>query len=188
MLTFDQEKHEYRVDGVVIPSVTQIINSVAGERWDNIDSEALEYASQRGTAVHLITELHDLGTLDESSVDPTLRGYYNAYLAFLADVKPQWELVEQKAFSERPRYAGTVDRVGIVNGKKAVLDIKTGVKSKYTGLQLSAYAHMIGEKQARRYGLYLSEDGKYSLVPYTNQNDWNIFLSALNIHNFKQEK
>ena len=187
MLTFDAGNHEYKVDGVIVPSVTQIINSVAAERWENIDADKLEYACQRGTAVHLITELHDLGTLDESSVDPKLQGYVSAYKAFLADIKPSWGLIEHKTYSDMPRYAGTVDRFGTVNGKKAVLDIKTGVKSKYTGLQLAAYAHMIGEKKAKRYGLYLGGDGKYSLVEYKDANDWNVFLSCLNVMNFKQK-
>jgi len=188
MLTFDAEKHEYRRDGIVFPSVTQVIESVAGSRFANITAEDLEFACQRGTVVHTITELHDLGTLDKHSIDPALRGYYAAYIAFLEDCSPKWDKIEHRACDETLGYAGTIDRIGEMNGRGVILDIKTGVKSCWTGVQLAAYANIIKDKKSKRFGLHLGGDGKYQLEQYGYPMDWNVFLSALNIYKFKKEK
>ena len=187
MLEFNAEKHEYKLDGVKIPSVTQIISAVNGNIWGMIDAETMEIACQRGTAVHTITELHDKGTLDIDTIDPALTGYHEAYLKFLKECNPVWDLIECKVHSGPFRYAGTLDRTGTLGGKNIILDIKSGVKNTWTGCQLAAYDKALNDGILRkRYGLYLSKNGKYKLEPYTNTTDWNIFLSALNIWNFNK--
>jgi len=184
---FNEATHTYTCGGEVIPSVTQIISSVDGNNWGDINADVMAKAQQRGTAVHSITEYHDKGVLDGETVDPALRGYYDAYLAFLSDCKPIWDLIEYRICNLDLGYAGTLDRAGTMNNKPVILDVKTGAKSKWTGVQLSAY--QMGAKlkpSTKRFGLYLAKDGKYNLVPYTNQMDWNIFLSAVNIWKFNK--
>ena len=48
---FDSE-HIYLVDGVIVPSITQILKIKFGGKYQGIDKEVLKRASDAGTAVH----------------------------------------------------------------------------------------------------------------------------------------
>ena len=50
-LTFDEEKHEYRLDGEVLPSVTGILREMGFVD----DTYFTEDSAARGTAVHRAT-------------------------------------------------------------------------------------------------------------------------------------
>lgn len=44
--------HTYIVDGVIVPSITQIMKIKFGKKYEGINEEVLERASIKGTAVH----------------------------------------------------------------------------------------------------------------------------------------
>lgn len=48
-LTYNDEFHTYKIDGNIVPSVTQLLDT--GE-YNNVPEEVLEYARQKGTLVH----------------------------------------------------------------------------------------------------------------------------------------
>lgn len=48
-LEFDPEWHVYRLNGKILPSVTQILDD---GKYDNIDKDILKYAQEKGTIVH----------------------------------------------------------------------------------------------------------------------------------------
>lgn len=52
MIEFNQEKHEYKLNGVVTPSVTHILREVFGFKYGNVKLETLERARAKGSAVH----------------------------------------------------------------------------------------------------------------------------------------
>lgn len=60
-LSFNEELHEYRVDGISVPSVTQIVQAVTGKDLSKIPAKTLKAAGERGTAIHSDVEL---GTLE----------------------------------------------------------------------------------------------------------------------------
>ena len=77
MLTFDEEKHEYRWKGIIVPSVTQIINEWCHVRgfYVNtfnpricIDEEVFDERREEGKAIHLVLKLEILNTLDWTSL------------------------------------------------------------------------------------------------------------------------
>ena len=80
MLTFDNSKHEYRFNGVVVPSVTQILKAVGLSDYSYIPTGVLQIATERGTVVHKIIEWYEQDILDASSIDPELKGYFESYL------------------------------------------------------------------------------------------------------------
>ena len=43
-LTFDPEKHIYRLDGLIIPSVTQVMKPLSDEKYKDVDQEVLDTA------------------------------------------------------------------------------------------------------------------------------------------------
>jgi len=188
-LQFNREPHTYTYDGVVVPSVTQVLPSpIVPTTHMQLD---MEYARQRGQAVHLATELYDLGDLDEDSMDPVIVPYLDAWEKFLIDSDFHVSDIEARVYSERNRYAGTLDRSGTINGGKAILDIKAVHKlSPTTGLQTAAYEDAYRKdrrcKPARRFAVQLKPDGAYVMREYTDTSDLSVFLSYLQIHNWEQ--
>jgi hypothetical protein len=191
-LTFDAEKHEYRLGRQILPSVTQVLNSVGITDFEKLERVGvdMETARERGSTVHLITQLHDEGTLDPETVDPELAGYLEAWSKFreISDVTFDEDGIERMVCSADYRYAGTVDRVGHnVLGKRIVIDIKTGTPLAATGLQLAAYEHTLGEDRAMaRIGVYLRKDGTFTTEIYDDPSDWPTFLYALFTHHWKE--
>ena len=89
---FDPEKHEYRLGGNVIPSVTQVIKSCGLIRFDDVPTETLIHKAKIGKAVHLACEYYDKKELD--SVPESYSGYVEAYKSFIAQFMPIWETIE----------------------------------------------------------------------------------------------
>ena len=205
MLKFDADKHEYRYNGRLTSSVTGIISPLYNGSLANIPPAILERKTQIGRAVHLATELHDQDDLNEEGLDDVVRGYFNGYLKFLAENKCKWEGIEQRVYHKAHQYAGTLDRVGVINGKKAIADLKTvAVVSAPTAIQLSAYeqANMEdGDKELRaRIAIQLKPNGTYELYDFTMddvrrklklslpaRSDFAVFLSCLTISRFSGE-
>lgn len=187
-LTFEPGPHRYAVDGVELPSVTTIL---AGAGLVNAEYYT-ERCRWRGSAVHLACQLLDEQDLDHDSVDPEHYGYVEAYLRFLDDYDFKPELIEKSLWSPVFRFAGTPDRTGLINGNKAVIDLKTGAPVAADRLQLAAYESMLGTPGTwERIRLHLKADGKYSIKQYPRSEaaaDFGLFLSAINVFNFRKRE
>jgi hypothetical protein len=190
-LTFNAEDHSYYLDGVRLPSVTQILRGVGLIDFSHVPPERLEASMKFGTAVHRACELYDFNNLDEASLDPALRPYLDAWIKCRKDTMMIIEAIEEKVVSVKYRFAGMLDR-RVVMDKCGILDIKTSVDiSPATKLQLAgyelAYNEMAGNKNrsCRRWVVLLKDDGTYKIEEHKNKGDANIFLSVLSIYNFK---
>lgn len=185
MLEFNNETHQYTYSGVVIPSVTQIIKSAGLYDFSMIPYDVLEWKRNLGTQVHAATELDDADNLGE--FDPQITGYIEAWRKFKIDTGFVPTLIEQRIFHKTYKYAGTLDRIGSIGGKNILLDIKTGQVDLMTvGPQTAAYAEAWGFK-GKRYAVHIM-DGDYRLVECKNNMDFQIFLNALNIFNWRMSK
>ena len=51
-LEFIEDGHIYLVDGVITPSVTEIMKLKFGNMYAGVDRQTLEEAAEKGTAVH----------------------------------------------------------------------------------------------------------------------------------------
>lgn len=177
-LGFDEATHTYTVAGIRVPSVTQIIGYFFGG-FEFVSADALRYASDRGKAVHLACELDDRGTLDEASIDPGIAGYVNAYRKFKRECDFEPGLIEQALYSAGLRAAGTPDRVGRVNRRQAVVDLKSGGRMPWHGLQTAGYALLVPAPTEARYTLHLREDGTYRLEPHRDTGDFEDFKTLV---------
>ncbi len=175
MIEFDPATHTYTLDGQPVPSVTKILSDM-----NFIDTAYFtEYSRTRGTLVHRIIHWHVEGTLDPSTVDPSLMGYFTAWRRFVDDTGFVSTETEKPLASEIYRFAGTPDHIGMLNGREAVIDVKSGAVFPSTPLQLGGYEILAGRRLAR-FALCLKDDGKYNLKPeYKDRQDRNIFLSAV---------
>lgn len=191
MLEFNAENHTYTDGGILIPSVTTVMDLI--HNYCGIPEKILERASERGTAVHLATELYDEGRLDMGSLSDEILGYVMGWMKFKSDTGFQPEMIEYRVYSKKHRYAGTLDRTGLINGKLAIIDVKTTAQFYSAfGVQLGGYMNAYNEgtpakdKVKTRWVVKLSPDGDYKLQQYKDRSDVSIFLNCLNLYNWRQ--
>lgn len=187
-LHFEPETHTYRVQGAIIPAVTHVIDPL--HDLSGIPAATLEYASARGKAVHLATELYDFDDLDIDSLDPEIVPYLKAWIKFREETSLSIGMIEEKLFHSVYRYAGALDRVITLFGSDAILDIKCVAKlNPATAIQTAAYKELVEKntayKNLKRYAVQLKRDGKYKLEEYKDPDDFRVFMSCLALHNWR---
>ncbi|MCP4102596.1 MAG: hypothetical protein GY750_14420 [Lentisphaerae bacterium] len=187
MLEFNATNHEYRLNGVVIPGVTSVLETAGLSDFSQVKQQTLELAAIRGSYVHQACELFDCKRLDIDSLDEEVAAYFGAWQSFRYDFKPEFTLIEQRVFNPKLHYAGTLDRLGYIGDKNVLLDIKTGVKSFVHGPQLAAYAACLPDEVSERWTVYLNVSGEYHIEHHNDPQDWPVFLSALNVYNYKHK-
>jgi hypothetical protein len=188
-LLFDPVEHAYTLGEKRLPSVTQTLAPLID--YSQVPKAVLERAQQLGTAVHRLTELYDLDDLDTESLSQELMPYLTAWMRFRAETGFVPELIEQRYHHPALNFAGTLDRTGLIGGRRAVIDIKKMLRlGPVIGVQLAAYKELCirnGVQIEDRYGLGLRADRTYRLVPFKDKGDWPVFLSLLTIRNFKDK-
>lgn len=182
-LQFDPVRHTYHLGDRALPSVTTVLKAVGliDDTWFT------EQARQRGTYVHMATHYVDEDDLAEESVDPRYLGYLHAYRRFLETTRPSWEYIEHRICDPIAGYAGTLDRAGLVNGRRMLVDIKTGTFAT-AGLQTAAYRRCLPEPHTwGRAALKLNADGAFTFNDLTDRRDEARFLAALTVWQVRQE-
>lgn len=178
MFEFDEEKHEYTLDGVVLPSVTQIIAPL--NDFSRIAPGVLERKRQIGKAVHKAVELYTANDLEEDSVDELCKGYFAGFLNWADDNKELLldSTMEKINYHPKLKYAGTPD----IDHFECVIDIKTRPYNPITDpLQLSPYKYFGNPKRAG-YVLELKADGTYHLQKVPEGQSWGVFRQMLEYH------
>jgi hypothetical protein len=165
--TFDAERHEYRLDGHRLPSVTELIRPLTDDCYANIPPAVLERARQRGQDVHLATELDDENDLDEETLDPEIAGYLAGWRKFKADTKARILFGEKPLYHPSMRYAGRPDRVVEIEKFNWLLDYKAVAEvMEPVHVQLCGYAMLLEPAWPiqKRAALHLRPDGTYRLI------------------------
>jgi hypothetical protein len=134
VLEFNRELHQYRLDGQIVPSVTTILHATGV----SVDFDELSGMSHRlglaidakravGQALHADAHAFDDHDLDESTVDPRVRPYLDALIAFRAQSGLIPLRRERRVVHPVLRYAGTMDGIFVKDASTSVLlDIKCG--------------------------------------------------------------
>ena len=188
MLTFKEETHEYRWKGKTVPSVTQVLKPISG--YDGIPKHILDAAAERGTTVHLMTEMDDYGTLGEYPEE--YQPYLDAWRTFKFAHNVEIELVECRIYHSSG-YAGMLDRIIRVKGKRILMDIKTTAKhmpsvGPQTAAYLQAFTEMDPDDPCKeRWSVRLQKDGRFDLTKLKDRSDLSTFNSCLNITRWKQK-
>ena len=178
MNTFDQATHTYTINGRKVPSVTQVLNDLL-PCW-----KASEWYLQRGTAVHACAAL--IATGQDFEHDPAIDGQVWALRKFFAEVKPVVLSVEKQVYSERYQYAGTLDLLAEINGKRVVVDFKAS-ESAALPYQLAAYSIAEMTDPQKGCGVIIKEDGSYSMTKVFNLRPYQRgFLALLGAYNIRR--
>ncbi|MFA5323951.1 MAG: hypothetical protein WC373_14865 [Smithella sp.] len=116
-----------------------------------------EWSRDKGSMVHLACHYDVTGELDEESLDPEIVPYLAAFRRFMNESGFKVDKSEVPAINKTYGYAGTPDLIGCFPKPTA----------------------------ARRFALELTKEGKYHLIPYTNQQDFSIWLTAVAVFHWK---
>ena len=189
IFTFDEPTHTYRLNGIILPSVSQILKETGFVNTEFFTEEG----KIRGTETHKACWYYDEDDFSWDNVDESLHGYVQAYINFKkeADFVP-W-FIEKKLYSKLYMFGCTPDRAGrLGNNPNAIVEIKTGVPGIWASLQTAAQKIVLEEAYPergfhKRFSVQLKEDGKYKLLPYKDQSDKNIFLSALTLCHWRRK-
>lgn len=199
-ITFDAEAHRYYVEGRWVRSVTQVLSLVTAPIYARIPDHVLGFAQTRGSNVHGWTELIDLGEADvlpfairaddgtSLMEDHAEWQYVQAWLRFREESGFIPEIIEQRLYHPQHRYCGTVDRIGILNGRRVTLEIKTVAElDSWVALQTAGYHEAWNYRRPRaeqakdRLAVQLRGDGSYRLEHYRDAADFSVFLAMKHV-------
>lgn len=189
ILEFRSDVHIYELDGEIVPSVSEICRFIDREIYGDVNQYVLDNAAHRGTKVHKATEALD--KFGEIECDEDIILYVQAYVKFRREHKCEWHRIEWSTYNTEQRYAMTADRVGIMDGKSVLLDIKTtsSIQTAKVTAQLTLYK-MALETQGvlidECYALRLDKSGKYQLKKI--EPDIELATSLLYLHRILQKK
>lgn len=192
MLVFRPELHTYEVDGMRVPSVTQIIKQAGlGTDYTAIPPDVLEKARRRGVAVHSICEAIDNGN-DDPFLEPDYRGYATSYERFIQETGYKSEATEIKLHHPKLYYAGCADMLGTIGGQRCVIDRKSTrmIDGTATSVQVAAYRGALMALYPETpidavMALHLRPDGIYQIHYYDADEAWDVFQAALRIYQYK---
>lgn len=161
MVEFIEETHQYLNDGIIIPSVSKILRPITNQIYtDDIPSYILERAAAKGTAVHYAIECYEENR--EFEIKENYNDYFLQYLKAKKEIG--FRVLENEIMVDFEYYAGRIDQVIEIDGKKCLLDLKTTSKlhDKLVLLQLTlykiAYEYTHKEKIHDIYVLNLQKD------------------------------
>jgi hypothetical protein len=195
MLIRDDDGY-YRGDengkALCLPSVTTVINSIFNP-YEGIDEFRLKKAGAYGHNVHLATALDDAGNLDYKYLDKGLGHPLESWRAYKTSSQINIIKIEETVWSKRG-FAGTLDRIGEINGRMAIIDIKTRpVHLRTDSLQLAAYAaaykELSGQKCSEAYVVQLFVDEiKYCITKIKELDEaYHVFLCLLAAFNWNKK-
>lgn len=174
---FSPAKHEYFLGDERIRGISELLD--LGELV-NGKLYYTEASRVRGSEVHTACMDFDLGTLDLSRVDGPYAGYVKGYADAVRTIAPDWHSIEVAQVHPGYRFAGRPDRVGIVWGRKTVLEIKSAAKAKHHPIQTALQVLLqtaddpTPAESWQRVTLYVKHSGKWSIDEHTDARDFDV--------------
>lgn len=178
IVEYIDETHQYLVDGICVPSITQILKIKFGNKYNNVNDNILKNASEKGTQVHeAIEKLCKTGEVEELKEVKNFIFLQKHYKFEVIDNEVPVILFK----NDKPIACGRLDLVLKIDDLIGGGDIKrTSVLDKeYLAYQLNLYR--IAYKQCYDIdwkflkGLHLREDvRKFVDIPINEEMAWNL--------------
>lgn len=138
VLKYVDDTHTYTVDGVKVPSITQVVKAILNTSFDGIDPEVLEKARVHGNEVHRAIELYCKIGFDVDVKEVRNFKFLQKQYGFT--------VVENEApvilfHEDKPISAGRLDLVLEMDGELGGADIKStsSLNKEYVAWQLNLY-------------------------------------------------
>lgn len=177
-LEYFDDGHVYLVDGVIVPSITQILNVKFGRKYDGVSRAVLNRASERGTAVHEAIERYcKTGEVEEM---PEVKNF------MFLQKQYKFEVLENETpvilfLNDEPIGAGRLDMVIKMGEQIGGADIKrtSTLDKDYLAYQLNlyriAYRQCYGIEWEFLRGIHLREDvRKFVNIPINENMTWQL--------------
>ncbi len=188
-LTFDAPTHTYKLDGLVIPSVSTIMEPLKVELYKGICDSTLKDAADKGTIVHNVIENWIKFGINDTPHE--YRGYFDGFLEFWNKNEPHVIGSELRIYHKLLRYGGTIDLLAYIEDKLTLIDFKSTytVSDMTCGVQLEAYAQALAShniKVERKMILQLKKDGKEKKIEYpvNDPQRWRVFGSLKTMYDY----
>ena len=147
IINFNEDLHEYTIEGHNVPSVTQILaTTVFSDKYSNVDEDTLKKASTRGKMIH--KEIEDYINNNEE-------GFTSEFYNFKDIVKDNnLKDLSSETIVSNGEIAGTIDLFARMGDKNILADIKTTYEldKEYVSYQLSFYRYIL-----KSYGVEIDE-------------------------------
>lgn len=160
-LEYDDDTHTYIADGIIVPSVTQVLGVKFKGKYDLVNRETLQRACNYGTSVHKAVETYCTTGADDGSRE--IRNY--RFLKSYYGIQPIKNEIPIIVFADDiPLVAGRLDMVAEIAGEVSIADIKTTstLDKEYLGYQLNLYRlgllQCYGIEATKLYGIHLRHD------------------------------
>jgi hypothetical protein len=184
---FEEGTHTYRIDGRVVPSVTQCLSLL--DPFQKVDRAVLEAARDFGHKGHKAMALLVRDKLNWDALDPSLAPYIEGGAKFLSDFHDHVIIAsEQVVANPVLGVAGTIDLITESDRRATeVVEFKlTSGLPDSVGPQTAAYAHLLksnfpGTRGPIRRRCVVLTEGSYKTWLLTDPSDWPDFLSCLNV-------
>lgn len=178
--------HLYAVDGVIVPSITEILGHKFGRKYAHVNKEVLQRAADKGTAVHNAIEAY-CRTGEECDL-LELRNFKFLQKQYGFKVL-QNETPVILFLQDKPIAAGRLDMV-IETDKVAGADIKrtSSLDKEYVAYQLNlyriAYRQCYGVEWEDLYAIHLRENvRKFVPLPINEGMAWQLVHEYLGANN-----
>lgn len=167
-ITFLEEPHIYLVDGVITPSVSEILHYIFPDKYKGVNRKILNKKAEYGTTIHESIEMYEANIKTMSlkeAFDVVIQAKELSYIQEASlrqylKLKTRYniEVLEQEMMIQyEKKYAGRFDMVANVNGALSLCDIKTTAEldEEYLSYQLSYYEMAMGKKFDKLYAIWL---------------------------------
>lgn len=193
MIEFLKKEHIYLVDGIITPSVSEILKYKFPNKYKGIDTKILKDKAEFGTRVHKGVE--EIGkknmSIDEALPFIETFGFYEKLcLMEYLKLKARYLIEEEEQeiiVNYKNDFCGTLDMSGYVLGKESLLDIKTTAEldKEYLSWQLSLYELASGKKYKDLYCIWLPKKdiGRLEKINRVPKKELLLFLKK-----YKEEK
>ena len=188
-LVFDEIPHVYKLNGIVIPSVSNIMEPLNRAKYDGISESTLNRAADKGTAVH--NSIENFIKFDFVDIPPEHAGYFDAFMDWWNATKPVVVGSEVRMYHKLMGYAGTCDLLCYIGDELHLYDYKStyAVSEMTCGVQLEAYSQALashGIKVRKKHILHLKKDGKFKDIefPVNDASRWRVFGACKTVYDY----
>lgn len=157
MIEYLDDIHQYLIDGVLVPSVTQIVSWWFEDSFASVDSEVLKRSADYGTMVHKSIENYEAVGIGEGF--PEIETWKTIKERYGISIDSSEQIVAYKNL-----YCGRYDHLGKIGDRQALFDIKTTSKymRDHLELQMGLYKLALGI-DCDCYCVWMPRDGRAEL-------------------------
>ena len=168
MIEFLEKPHIYLVNGIITPSVSEILHFIFPDKYKGVDKKILNRKAEYGTTIHESIETYEMWLKKTTEKDAFMTTVSDQDLNYIQEASLRQylklkkendiEVLEQELMIQyEGKYAGRFDMIANINGELSLCDIKTTAEldEEYLSWQLSYYELALKKKFKKLYVIWL---------------------------------